>query len=238
MEKTLDLIKKLIAKGESVGPEEAAAFLGKAQELMAKHGLSHGDLRMSEIGHEKFKSTTSVSKVKPQENALVHLVCRAFGCHPMFHPAHSGMADNWARWSIVGEKTQIQVASYTAQVLLRKMANARVEFVKTLPALLPRADITKEADGFCLGWVRAVSDTVHAFANTTPDTKLAIAAYIKKTFAWEEGGPTCAIQKRQLGVDGLAAGLIEGSKVRLHHGVGANAKASALAGQQIRRLSA
>lgn len=233
-DKTLEKIKKLFALGASDNPNESATALRMAQELMAKHNLDTGSLYLSEVTHTDIKSQASVSKLKPHENALLWTVTKAFGCTFMVYTAATDMRDNWMRFRIIGPKSQVPLAAYTAEVLLRKLGNGRKEFMKQFEGRgYDRKSLTMQGDGFSLGWVRAIASTVHAFAGNTPGVTEAIEHYVRKL---NPDGTTAEAQKRKLGALGYEAGEKAAAGESLFRPMGA-AKAAARVGET-RRISA
>jgi hypothetical protein len=99
-EKIIDLVKKLLAVTESRGatPAEAATAAAKAQQLLAKHGLSADRATVDEsvMGQVVDDSIeTKWSRLPVWADNLAHAIAIAFGCR-----AISG--GNW-----VGQKTKI-----------------------------------------------------------------------------------------------------------------------------------
>lgn len=212
-DKILERVKKLLALSSSSNEHEAGAALAKAQALMEEHNLTEGKLRLSEITHANVKSQASVSKMKQHELALMNLVARAFGCKVLWMKSHSNSFDNWARFTLAGPKSQIPIAEYTAQVLMRKLASARSEFVSSLPYGLDRVVKTKEADGFCLGWVAGVARTVHAFSGAAEYSE-AIEEYLKTKI--QVSDKTAEAQDREIGAMGYYAGKSRGEQESLN----------------------
>jgi len=220
-EKILERIKKLLALSTSSNEHEAGSALAKAQALMAEHNLTEGKLRLFEITHTGIKSRSSVSKLKRHELALMNLISRTFGCKVMWKPARSSQEDNWAEFILVGPKSQVPVAEYSALVLMRKLASARSEFVSSLEPRLDRATKTKEADGFCLGWISGVARIVYDFAGTAEDSR-AIEEYMKTKFRVSD--KTAEAQDREVGVAGYHAGKSCGEKESLNRPINENVK--------------
>lgn len=204
-EKILSKIKKCLALSQSSEPHEAAAALRQAQKLMEAHGVSQADLQLADIGEVKVRSTASVSKIKNWELNLLSLVTKAFGCSLIWTHGNSwsrSAEHAYGHYTIIGLKAQVPIAEYTAQVLLRKLRKSRGEFTSALPGYLTRQEKTREADGFCLGWVAAISRTVHEFAKT-PELESAIRKY--KEVKWGEL-KDADVQSRRAGQYGYAAG--------------------------------
>ena len=211
--KILEKIKKLKAKGEGVGPEEAALFMNKVNQMMDDLGISETDIHLTDFGHTRYKSNLGVSRENRYENRLLHTVAKAFGCTLLYHAARSHFLDNKAEYSFIGRKDRAELASYTATVLARKLSKARQTYIKTVPEWYSRSEKTAAANGFCLGWVEEIAKTVHGFAGTPQDLEL-IDAYQLKTF----GEITKESKSKKLGWhrDGLEAGRRAAKDESLH----------------------
>jgi len=206
-EKILDKIKKCLALSQSPEPAEAAAALRQAQKLMELHGISAAEMAQAEIGEANVKSAVSVSRIKDWELKLLNLVAKAFGCRLLWTRSSSWRsgADIYGKCTIIGLKHQVELAQYTAQVMQRKLVKARAEFVNSLSSRLTRGAKTVEADGFCHGWVEAISKTVHAFALSKEMEKV-----IDDAVSARSAGKA-KVQQRQAGQFGYGAGHQAGS---------------------------
>jgi hypothetical protein len=165
-EKILDKIKKCLALSQSPEAHEAAAALRQAQKLMELHGISQADLGKSELGEADLRSAVSVSRVKDWELKLLNTVARAFGCRLMWARSNSYVKNVYGRYILLGLKSQVELAQYTAAVTQRKLMKARAQLAAKLPCYLDKAEKTRAADSFCHGWVSEVAKTIHDFALT------------------------------------------------------------------------
>lgn len=173
--KILSKIKKCMALARSDNPHEAAAALRQAKALMDKHGISASHITMSEIGESKMASTT-MARDKPAswEMHLAGMVGKAFGCKMLvfrsFYENRRGHI-NEGEYVFVGLKMQVEIASYTANVLIRKCKKARSNFIseKTATASVTgggrKINKTRLGDAFAEGWVGAISKLVTEFAH-------------------------------------------------------------------------
>jgi hypothetical protein len=212
-ENILRKIKKCLALGQSSEPAEAAAAMRQAQKLMAMHNVDQVALARHDIGEAEVKSKASVSRVKDWELSLLNTIAKAFGCQMMWISSNSyrGGSDVYGRYVLVGLKQQVQLASYTADVMTRKLIKARGEFVRTLPQGFMRQRKIVEADGFCHGWVLAVRKTVQEFA--VPDeTKRLIRTMIEE----QTEDRNCKTQQREIGNFGANAGYVAGREESIH----------------------
>lgn len=212
-ERILDKIKKCLALSQSSEPHEAAAAMRQAQKMMELHGIDQADIGRADIGEAEVKSKVSVSRIKDWELALLNLVAKSFGCKMLWTRSHSHNDNVFGKYILVGLKEQVQLAQYTADVLQRKLIKARGEFVRGLPSHYGRQYKTKEADGFCHGWVQAVKKTVHEFALNDTTAKL-----IDEEVTRRSGGKA-KVQQRDIGSAGLNAGLRAGSSESIHRPV-------------------
>ncbi|UOF79436.1 hypothetical protein [Caudoviricetes sp.] len=132
---------------------------------MELHGISSADLTRAQFDEAELKSAVSVSRIKDWELRLLNTVARAFGCRLMWRRSNSYAVDVYGRYVILGLKTQVELAHYTAAVMQRRLVKARSQFVSS-HRFYDRAETTRQADSFCHGWVKAVGETVHDFAMT------------------------------------------------------------------------
>lgn len=199
--KILDKIKKCLALSQSPEAHEAAAALRQAQKLMEMHGISQIDLKMSDVGEVKVNSAVSVSRLKDWETALVSTVGKAFGCKLMWTRSSSYAENVYGSFTMVGLKSQLELAEYTVKVMQRKVVKARAEFVNSLPSYYTRKDKTVQADGFCKGWVAEIQKTVMAFAMNKETEEL-----LDERLVQLGSRGKAKVQQRMAGADGYAAG--------------------------------
>lgn len=215
-DKILGKIKKCLALSTSSEPHEAAAALRQAQKLMEMHGVDQLTIDRSEIGEASVRSKASVSRIKQWELKLLKTISRAFGCELLWIGSNSYRDNIYGQYIFIGLKSQVQLAQYTATVFQRKLMNGRNEFVKTLPAYYRRKEKTMEADGFCYGWIEAVSKTVYDFA-LTDETKKMIEEVTKERTT----GGEAKVQNRAIGQHGVNAGFEAGQNESIHRPVSA-----------------
>lgn len=204
-ERAIDKIKKLLALSKSTNPNEAATALRQAQALMRKHDVTDEQISMSSIAEQRFLSKVSVSKIKPWEWNLVSSIADAFGCYVYVSSGTSygkTKEEIYAKYNIVGLKSQLEIAVYTCEVILRKAMKAKAEFAKTVDMMLSRQGKTIEINGFLHGWTTEIMKTVHAFANPE-EVETAITMYKSKRLGHLTSSKT---QSRDLGCAGLSAG--------------------------------
>jgi hypothetical protein len=215
-EKILSKIKKCLALSQSSEPHEAAAAMRQAQKLMELHGVSQADIGRADIGEAEVKSKVSVSRIKDWELKLLNLVAKSFGCKLIWFRSSSYSTDVFGKYILIGLKSQVQLAQYTADVMQRKLIKARGQFVSGFSDRLPRKSKTIEADGFCHGWVKAVSALVHEFA-LGAETKALIEAEVQSRATGK-----APVQRRAAGQMGLNAGFEAGQGESIHRPMGQN----------------
>jgi len=182
-DRILEKIRKCLALSQSDNPHEAAQALKCAQALMKQHNLDTGDLALHEIGHDDVRSMATATKVKPYELQLLSCVASAFGCDLLWVAGWSDARraeEVYGRYRFVGPKTQVAVAVHTGVVLVRRLAKARAEYIKSQTDFwMDRQQKSALANGFCDGWVDEIFLKVVDFAQ--PDeTKQAIKLYKQK----------------------------------------------------------
>lgn len=212
-DRILEKIKKCLALSESPVAAEAAAALRQAQKLMEIHGISQLDVQRADIGTAEFASKASVSRIKDWELRLVTRTAKAFGCRVMWRRSFSWAPGDaiYGRYTLVGLKSQVEVAQYTCDVMTRKLVKARAQFVNELSHDLDRSSKTRLADGFCHGWVAAVEKTVSEFAMGDATQKM-----IDEVVAERTKGSTVNAQQRYGSADGYYAGKEAGAKESIH----------------------
>jgi hypothetical protein len=167
-EKLVARVQKLLTLGGSANANEAASALAKANAIMQAEGISLVDVKRSEIGESKVKSTQSVSKPKDWENALVCAVGRAFACRVLWQPGASYKRDYWGRYIFVGHKDYTVLAEFAAVSMLRQLVKAKNKRNKELnDEGCPKRMLSAALNGFCWGWVNEVGRKVEAFAKDT-----------------------------------------------------------------------
>jgi hypothetical protein len=208
-DRILDKIKKCLALSQSSEPAEAASALRQAQKMMELHGISQADVGRAQLGSAQVKSKASVSRIKDWELSLLSMTAKAFGCRLMWTNSSSYAKDVFGTYTLIGLKHQVELAQYTCHVMQRKLIKARQQFVAELPER-GREYKTRQADGFCHGWIQAVAKTVHDFA--LPDEakqliedELARLAPLK-----------AKVKERAIGAEGFYAGREAGSGESIH----------------------
>lgn len=197
----IEKIRKLIKKAEgTTNAHEASAFMAKAQQMMDAEGVDMAAVDMAAIGEARVKSLFSASKPSMYEATLMQAVCEAFGCKLLWISMKTSektpygrvrYSDTYGRYVFVGAKDRLGLATYAAEVLVRQMKKARVEFVtqrtehyyehamagerfdaedrmmirkdKEIRRTI-RKQVTKDADSFLCGWAYEIRKKIVKFA--------------------------------------------------------------------------
>lgn len=189
----LNKIRLLIKKAQGTdNPHESAAFMNKAQELMAAEGVDMEAVDMAAIGEARIKSRFSVSRPKVYETTLMTAICEAFGCKLLWLKNNSWNRnigqDTYADFIFVGGRDRLQLAVYAAEVLVPQLKKERQAFadrqakkywdiayesaetewdriqIKEDCASMIRKQVTKDADSFAAGWAYKIRQKVVRFA--------------------------------------------------------------------------
>jgi hypothetical protein len=219
--KIKDRIKKLFALSKSPNANEAALALEMAQKLMAEYGVKRNEVGEFEIVKEEVK-TNSGEKPPRYEVYLAGKIAEAFGCRIAYGsrplPDHSFGVVISHHHIFVGLEYRVKIATFIADVLLRKLKKARTVYIKTLGRVRARANKTKRADDFCLGWAYTVVAKLHEFTNT-PDEQTAIDIYVA-SLKWDNDLKTISrAAVRKSGVNDFANGRRAAADVQIQHGV-------------------
>lgn len=224
-DKVITKIKKLLALSKSTNCNESATALEMAQRLIKEYEISYDLIKDIEITENKIE-TFSGKKPPFFEMILVGNIADAFGCDAAY--GYRRHKEDWTAvygHTFVGVSHRAEVASYMAEILLRKLKKARTEYVKSLSRVRIRRNKTKRADDFCIGWVMSVSSKLSDFTNTE-DEKVAISSFIKK-LNW--GNDLQTIKRGEIDYSkDFQKGSLAGNDIELHHGVNGKNNSSLL----------
>lgn len=217
-ETAIKKIQKCMALAKSSEPNEAAAALRQAQKLMQQFGIDHPELMAANVSEDWSKSASS-KKPSSYEVNLASMVCSLFGCDLMFSQRiGKSILTVEGGYSFIGTAPSPEIAAYTFSVLRRQISKARNEYIKTA-LKRHRKNKTAAADTFCLGWVSAARRQI-SFAERTAEQTDAIKAY---KLIHYPNAVTLDPRERTLkknADDHRFNGWREGSKAKVHHGVG------------------
>jgi hypothetical protein len=224
-EKIKKKIKKLLALSTSPNANEAALALEMAQKLMAEYGVKINESGEFEITEERIDGNGGTHP--PQyEIYLVAEIATAFGCRIAYgvvrhlpKSLYGNYYDDFKYGHVfVGLDHRVKIASFIADILLRKLKKSRKEYMKKLNRVRIRANKIKRADDFCLGWAFTVVSKLHEFTNT-PDEQLAIDNYVAD-LDWGDDLKTISRKKvERSGINDFASGRRAAKDVQIRHGV-------------------
>jgi hypothetical protein len=176
-DKIKEKVKKLFALSKSSNAHEAAAALEMAQKLMEQYGLDYRDTYHGEIREDE---VTGNSGPHPPEYEvyLAHSIARAFGCRCAYGYIPTNYKTPKYGHTFVGIEHRVTIASFISEVLLRKLKQARKDYLKTLYRMKNRKNKICRADEFCSGWVCEVVSKLKAFTRE-PEEDQALERYLK-----------------------------------------------------------
>lgn len=202
-------IRACLALGRSPEPNEAAAAMHKARELMDRYDISETDVALSEVKEKGANAGRQCRQPPAWLLLLASTVDRAFGVAHIICRKASGNPDIM----FAGVGPAAEVAAYAFTVLRRKCEAARRAYYKRSRGI--RAGRIARSDTYALGWVNAVWDMVAAFARDVP-------AVVERYLA-ERYPNRLTVQSRLNKCNGAGLawmrGVEDGSKVELQHGV-------------------
>lgn len=174
-DKIIDKICKCIRLSESCNPNEAAAAIRQARNMMAKYGISESQVLTSGV---KEASVCSGIDYKPPYwvLALSNIVAKAFGCRS-FLTRRDG-ANRQFRFIGIGHSPA--VCSYTFEVLHRRLRRARKDFVWELD-VESKKEKTRRGDVFAQAWLFRIAQLVADFASTQ-EARNAVDEYVKQNY--------------------------------------------------------
>jgi len=264
MSDVTDKIRKLIALAQSTtNPNEAAAFMNKATELMSANNLDMDTVDLSQIKESEVKSRFSVSKPKDYEITLMSAIASSFGLELLWRANVSWNNEgNYAAIIFVGPKDRLELATYAAEVLGRQLFKARSDFSTkqsnrywqlateageyasvreckddvngTTLAQMIKKRVTTEANSFAVGWVMEVRKKVSRFALNDREQQL-LSQYVNKNVGKDEEGNVKEAKSEDstLTAASFAMGQAAAKDAHLHRPMGTSAEEVNLLGQTL-----
>ena len=156
--KIIDKICKCLRLSESGNPHEAAMALRQAHRLMRKHRISE-DLVREAIVAESVVDIGQAYTPPFWVLALANLVADTFDCR-VFVARHYGRRPEYR---FLGLDLSPELATYTFEVLLRQLTDAREEFVASVMDT-DDTEAQRRGDVFAQAWLFRVAQTVRDFA--------------------------------------------------------------------------
>lgn len=236
--KILSKIKKCLALSASSNPHEAAAALRQANALMRQHDVDVSALSMSEIGESKISSRT-MARDKPNlwEANLISIIGKAFGCRILIERSllQEGVRGyvNQSEFLFIGQTRQVEIASYTDSVLVRKCKSARQKWITEhlggLSGRAPgsKAKVTALGDAFAMGWVHSIAQVVADFANP-PQVDQSIQAYIEKRETSTKGCPVRSVPPDKTTITAAQMGMLAAQGESIYQPMGAQSSPLAI----------
>jgi hypothetical protein len=224
-EKIKSKIKKLLALSRSPNANEAALALEMAQKLMAECGVTLNEVGEFEIAEERIDGNGG-ARPPQYESYLAGEIAESFGCRLAYGVVRRIPKSFYGNYYddpkyghiFVGLEHRVKIASFIADVLLRKLKKARNEYIKNLSRVRLRAHKIKRADSFCPGWVFTVVSKLHVFTNA-PDEQSAIDSYVAD-LDWGDDLKTISRKKvKGSGINDFSNGSLAARDVQIRHGV-------------------
>ena len=208
-DKIIDKICKCMRLSESCNPNEAAAAIRQARNMMKKYDISESQVLTSGV---KEASVNSGIDYKPPfwVLALSNIVAQAFGCRA-FLTRKEGENRHF-RYIGIGHSPAI--CSYTFEVLHRRLRRARKDFVWELN-VESKKEKTRRGDVFAQAWLFRIAQLVSDFAST-PEAKKALDEYVMRNY-----GETAELYSKPKELDNpdyddILSGMRAANEVDLH----------------------
>ncbi|MFT8334719.1 MAG: DUF2786 domain-containing protein [Acetobacter orientalis] len=215
--KAMERLKKLLMLSRSTNENEAAAALGKAQELMRELSVSEDDLELTDYTALEADGLL----VRPGRSVPVYvmrlegLIEKAFGCTAVWDRHQVKCKIIW-----LGQKSKAEISAYSWTVLARLLKNKREQY-KFTHLLTGHTPGKREAlaDTFCEGWVAGVSRNILQDTVSAKDKRL-LDLFLNQKFPnlidlQSRGAGLTSGQVNSAYTDGIRAG----QKTHLHSGV-------------------
>lgn len=168
--KTMELIRKLLAKADSAAElgsaEEAAAFAGKANELLLQHKLEMSDIDLAAEDTEDPIENDYVTAAGFEKggrskwiSTLFHHVAKAHFCRSLY-------VDGSKKVRLIGRKSDREIVTYLVSTLARNGERLAKAFAATAVPNdgpwsyreSPRTAKSRAKSSFLLGYVSAISE--------------------------------------------------------------------------------
>lgn len=213
-------IHKLMKLSKSPNSSEASAALLKAALLMEKYNVS-----MTEVELQLVKeSSIGVKAVRPTDyqHHLGCVIASVFQCELYYHREIKTSV------KFVGIDVYPELASYSYDVLIRKLEFARREFIKSLSKQTKRANKTRRANLFALGWVIGVSQVIEKML-PRQEVPAVVSTYLSEKKLVNTSARKVKSKGKRDNIDKIN-GYIQGSQETIHHGVKAGREDKILIG--------
>lgn len=226
-EKYLAKIKKLLNLArKATNPNEAAAAMRQAQNLMREHSVTELEVEFINISEARSKGSPNHAQTPPKYLVyLVEVIKRAFGVQAYFDWRGGKYFYSPERRVVVfyGPDCRPQIAAYAFDVLARQMTAARREYLGDMHRNTKPANRTAKADLFCEGWASGVWKIVAELVPTEAETTL-MQSYRERQLASGLEAGSCREARKCSGKEtALYSGYLAGRQAQLSHGVDGSA---------------
>lgn len=215
--KVIERVFKCLELSKSDNPNEAAIALRQAQALMKRHDIDSVDLEFFKVGSATAK-TGAGARPPLWIDVLIAVVQKAFGVEALL----SAKQDYGSSWKgeveFVGLSSNVEIAKYVFEVLLRQLRKSRANFMKGLTHHT-RSSKTNMSDIYAVGWAVAVKDKVSALVPDKEKEEL-VSSYIVKNYGELEVATSRELEANTLeDAKAFRKGTIDGKDVSIHHGM-------------------
>ncbi len=213
-EKIMEKIKKCMALANDKGAtdNEAAIALKQARALMEEYQVTDIDLELSLIQE---CSVSSAQKLPQWQWNLIHLCGDVFNCKSYLQMR----AGRKSTIQFIGLGGNPELCTYTYDVLLRQLRQARNEFIKTkLNRVRVAKNKTFRADQFCMGWVDSVYALIQDFMQYDVKQNQLVEKYMAEKLQLRRSRSRDVKSASVLScLSDRAAGVSAGNRAQLHH---------------------
>jgi hypothetical protein len=209
-------IKKLFALSASSNPNESAAALEKAQKLMQEYSVNMSASDLFNFNRVEVKTPCSGHATPLHETMLMNDISKAFGCRRAY--GRTSGDGYYKVHDFIGPEHRVKIASYIADVLLRKMNRERAAYIKSLRRIKKRYAKTCRADEFCRGWVYAVTKKL-CLQKLGVEEEKALDDY-EQSLGWIT--VSAAVRRTSNNKNDWFNGFVSGEKIEIQQGVGAS----------------
>lgn len=129
--KIIDRIRKLLAMATSANEQEAAAFAGKAQALLAEHNLTPDDIK-GEEDDELGMDVSTLTDSYPWRRPLADAVARMYFCSYAYGDVVRGKT-KYDVHGFIGRKHNVEVAKLMFDYLWRAVDRMARDAAKAIP---------------------------------------------------------------------------------------------------------
>lgn len=210
-DKIIDKIKKCLRLAESSDPNEAAAALAKAHELMAAYRIGRHEVKVE----KRVGKYTLAKKPKDYEAYLLDTIAAMFRCEKWIKQGEGVRGYNAV---FLGEDVNAEIASYAYDGVCWQLGRERRQFMRQLSKRMMTKNKAKRADAYCLGWCIAVCTNL---AHLVPSAPLpdSIAKYMESMLPNMVTRQTRKTHATRRYDDDLSVGYASGAQFELNKAV-------------------